>query len=290
MSIAIVIPTFNRKNHLRKLLENLAQQVGVKEMYQIVVVVDGSTDGTTEMLSNEFPDTHVVNGTGQWFWTKSLNEGIKFAKSLGCKGVLHLNDDLTVPETYLSALEISVAAHPDTIIGSLCLTAEKHPRIFFAGVERINWCTTRRKHYFKTFSPYDESVHKGTRPSCELPGRGMYLPTSVIEKTGLLDEVRFPQYKSDTDLTLTAVERNIKVIIDYDLVLYNQVDLTGAGASFKKEPIVQFIRGFKGVHAHNSLICDWRFYKKHSKCFFIWSFMISNLRKVGTYFRVNLFS
>lgn len=290
MSIAIVIPTFNRKSHLRKLLENLAEQVDITGTYEIVVVVDGSTDGTNEMLSEEFTDVHVVNGTGQWFWTKSLNEGIKFAKSLGCKGVLHLNDDLTVPLTYLSALETAIQLHPNAIIGSLCLTAEEQPRVFFAGVERINWCTTRRKHYFRTFSSYDESVHQGTRPSCELPGRGMYIPTSVTDKIGLLDEARFPQYKSDTDLTLTAVKHNVNVIIDYGLILYNEVDLTGAGASFKKESFVRFLKGFKGVHAHNSFICDWRFYKKHSKCFFIWSVMISNLRKIGTYFRVNLFS
>ncbi len=290
MSIAVVIPTFNRKDHLLKLLQNLAQQVGFREKYELIVVVDGSTDGTLEMLSEYFPNVHIVNGDGNWFWTRSLNEGIRFARTIGCEGVMHLNDDLTVPSDYLHRLERSVHRHPKSVIGSLCLTSESPRRVFFAGVQEINWCTTKRKHYFKPFSNYDPDVHRGTRPVCELPGRGMYLPMEVIDEIGPLNEATFPQYKSDSDITLRAVENGVNVIIDYDLILFTEVDLTGDGASFRKEPFLKFLRGFRNKYAHNSIVADWNFYKLHSNCFFLWSFLMSNVKKFVTYARVNVFN
>jgi glycosyltransferase involved in cell wall biosynthesis len=49
---AVVIPTFNRKDYLRKAIQSaLAQTVPV----ELVVMDDGSTDGTAEMMAAEFP-------------------------------------------------------------------------------------------------------------------------------------------------------------------------------------------------------------------------------------------
>lgn len=49
---AVVIPTFNRKDYLRKaIVSSLAQTVPV----EVVVMDDGSTDGTAEMMRAEFP-------------------------------------------------------------------------------------------------------------------------------------------------------------------------------------------------------------------------------------------
>jgi len=49
---AVVIPTFNRKDYLRKAIQSaLAQTVPV----EVVVMDDGSSDGTAEMMRAEFP-------------------------------------------------------------------------------------------------------------------------------------------------------------------------------------------------------------------------------------------
>ena len=72
--LSIVIPTFNRKQPLSILLNQFKGQKITGIEYKIVVVVDGSTDGTLEMLSSEFPEVFVVKGSGNWWFTKSMNE------------------------------------------------------------------------------------------------------------------------------------------------------------------------------------------------------------------------
>jgi len=50
-SISVVIPTRNRRLLLRSCLESLARQTISSDEFEVIVVVDGSTDGTEEMLS-----------------------------------------------------------------------------------------------------------------------------------------------------------------------------------------------------------------------------------------------
>lgn len=59
-TITAVIPSWNRREELRACLDSLRKQQGV--MLEIVVADDGSTDGTLEMVKEEFPEVVVVSG------------------------------------------------------------------------------------------------------------------------------------------------------------------------------------------------------------------------------------
>lgn len=50
LKISVVIPTFNRRDLLRDLLEAFSRQTLPPGDFEVIVVVDGSTDGTWEML------------------------------------------------------------------------------------------------------------------------------------------------------------------------------------------------------------------------------------------------
>ena len=61
--VYIIIPVHNRKQITLKCLENLDKS-GDLQQYHVVVVDDGSTDGTTEAINNLFPDVKVLPGDG----------------------------------------------------------------------------------------------------------------------------------------------------------------------------------------------------------------------------------
>src|SRR5258705_1835881 len=90
-SIYIIIPVHNRKEFTRNCLYSLERQT--RPCHQIIVVDDGSTDGTSEMLAKEFPGVIVLSGDGSLFWTAAINLGVRLALTLGAEYVLTLNND-----------------------------------------------------------------------------------------------------------------------------------------------------------------------------------------------------
>src|SRR6185295_5128576 len=101
--IYIVIPVHNRKTFTRDCLRSLENQT-VANHHRIIIVDDGSQDGTDEMLSIEFPDVIVLSGNGNLFWTAAINLGIRHALSLGAEYVLTLNNDTAASETFMEQM------------------------------------------------------------------------------------------------------------------------------------------------------------------------------------------
>ncbi len=89
--IYIIIPVFNRKNFTRKCLISLRNQ-SLKN-FKIIIIDDGSTDNTSEMLKNEFPEVHVIIGDGNFWWTRSINLGVKYVLENKGDYILLLNND-----------------------------------------------------------------------------------------------------------------------------------------------------------------------------------------------------
>ena len=92
--IIVLIPIHNRIDFTRSCLTSLKNQK-FKD-FQIIIVDDGSTDGSSEMLRDEFPEVKVINGDGNWWWTKSINVGIRDSIDLNPDYYLLLNNYLVV--------------------------------------------------------------------------------------------------------------------------------------------------------------------------------------------------
>lgn len=98
--IFIVIPVYNRKALTRGCLYSLQQQTDNE--FRIIVVDDGSTDGTDKMIQNEFPNITLLKGDGNLWWTGAVNKAVQHVLS-ECQledYILLLNDDLVVPPDY----------------------------------------------------------------------------------------------------------------------------------------------------------------------------------------------
>ncbi len=52
LQLSVVLPTYNRKAQLMKVIEGLEKQTFAKEKFEVVVVSDGSTDDTNDYLSH----------------------------------------------------------------------------------------------------------------------------------------------------------------------------------------------------------------------------------------------
>jgi GT2 family glycosyltransferase len=250
IKIGAVIPTFNRVNSLRQILSCLQQQQPPITLTPIVVV-DGSTDGTLEMLAKEFPAAAIVHGDGNWWYTRSINEGIRKARQLDCTHILTLNDDLTFQPDYIATIvNDHQTTGPESVIGSISLSATTPRLITFSGVSKVT-PTLKEYNYLPKFSPVDENALSGLRPSIVLSGRGILYPITIFDRFGLYDE-RLVQYSSETDFTYTASRNGIPVMISYNARVYENVRLTSAGAVYNNPSLRAVLRSFRNKYSINS--------------------------------------
>lgn len=78
MKILAIFTCYNRKNLTKQSIETLRENQNIT--FDYVVVNDGSTDGTAEMLAAQ-PDTiDIINGDGGLFWNRGMYEAIKHTK------------------------------------------------------------------------------------------------------------------------------------------------------------------------------------------------------------------
>lgn len=245
--IAVIIATFNRSSYLETLLNQLFSQKDIDHINLIpVIVIDGSTDGTKEMLINKFSGVKILNGPGDWWWTKSVNEGIKFSiKNHNPDYILLLNDDSQVESDYISSLfnEIKIAGD-NSIIGSISVTDKEPARISFSGVKKTDWVKLKSYHYHKGFEYLKNVPSSGLFPTYALNGRGTIANVAVFNELNYLDEVAFPQYHSDDDFALRAWKKGHNVFVSYACKIIDRTHDTSAGTAFRQDGFIIFFKSF----------------------------------------------
>jgi len=74
MKISVIIPTFNRLDLLKRAIDSVLNQ-SIKP-YDIIVVDDGSTDGTSEMIQHKYKSINLI---------QQKNSGVSAARNNGIK-------------------------------------------------------------------------------------------------------------------------------------------------------------------------------------------------------------
>lgn len=231
--IYIVIPVFNRKHFTKECLLSLRKQTNTS--FKVIVVDDGSTDGTADMLAQEFPEVEVLFGDGGLFWTASVNMGIKHALQHGAEYVMTLNNDLEAAPDFIQNTYKWMAEKPNAILGALEMDAATREPAF--GGEVIDFKLNKVRYLLQEL-PKEKQV--GLHQVSQLPGRGLLIPRAVFEKIGLLDQDNFPHYVADYDFTHTALRNGFELYCNYDAKLYTYPEESGERKNRQSKSIKNF--------------------------------------------------
>ncbi len=92
IEVSVVVPTYNRLDRLQRVLSCLEGQTYPRDRYEVIVVSDGSTDGTAEYLRALTQDMHLK-------YVQQENQGPAAARNQGMRMaagaiVLFLDDDV----------------------------------------------------------------------------------------------------------------------------------------------------------------------------------------------------
>lgn len=113
MQLSVVIPTYNRRKLLARTLPTILEQTYPPDKYEVIIVVDGSTDGTVDLLRQFHPSCGFrileQRNCGQ---AAAENAGLRAAKG---DLVLFLDDDLLC-DPYLVAEHIAVHKSAENLV------------------------------------------------------------------------------------------------------------------------------------------------------------------------------
>ena len=244
LKIAVIIPSFNRKDHLTEVLTDLRHQTGAGFELKTYAVIDGSTDGSFEEVNQYFPEVTIVPGSGDWYYTRCINEGVKAAASYEPDLLLLLNDDISIQHSYMLYMLGGLLQQDNTcIMGSLSVTMDEEHRVTFAGIKNIEWWRLKWVNHVTPMSKVDLNELSGVHPSKVLPGRGLLIPYTLFQHLDMFDE-KLPQYGSDDDFCLRASKQGIDVLVNYDAVVYSHHKLTGAGNKVHRSSPMDILKAF----------------------------------------------
>lgn len=266
--VFIVIAVFNRKELTRACLESLLQQD--YPSFQIIVVDDGSTDGTADMLHTHFPAVTVLPGTGDLWWTGATNKGIEHVlhtlQAPENAFILTLNNDLVVNPDYLKQLARVSREQAPCIVGSPSVDIA-NGKLSSAGVQWNRYIASYRYtvHRVANLKELQQKYPEGWLPSDLLPGRGVLIPLPAFHRLGLYDIRNFPQYMADEDFSFRCKKGGYTVCIATKAVVYSHVKETGLKEISMRKSLRAVIReNFLSIRSTNNLPIRWKWARKHT--------------------------
>jgi GT2 family glycosyltransferase len=128
LSVSVVVPSFQGKQRLAKLLRAFEQQQTECE-WEVVVVLDGSTDGSAEFLANYNGPVNltVVPREENLGRSATLNEGFALAKN---QVLVRCDDDLEPAPNYIDAFSKLLTEIPNA--GVIGLYRNNYPKTAYS--------------------------------------------------------------------------------------------------------------------------------------------------------------
>jgi GT2 family glycosyltransferase len=275
--IYIVIPVFNRSQFTRDCLDSLRKQSN--QNFKVIVVDDGSTDGTDKMLEKEYPEVVVLKGDGNLWWTASVNMGIDWALKQGAAYVMTMNNDVIAPQEYIENMFKWIKIKPEAVMGSVEIDANTK-KINFGG-QRINWATGS---YLSLLDILPDDQQKGLHAVTHLPGRGLLIPRKVFEKIGLFDQKVFPHYMADLDFTHKILRHGFEMYCNYDARLFTYPQESGDSAIRRKKSLKNYYNHLFSIKGGGNLRnFTWYAFKNCPKKYLPSYLMVGYFRRIGGY-------
>lgn len=168
---------------------------------EIVLVDNGSADGSAQKVAAEFPEVRLITNETNLGFPAGNNVAIRDALARNPDYFLLLNNDTLVAPDFLSKL-VAVAESDETIgiVNPKILYFEPSDRYWYAGGFYKPWWNTGRVRgeNRRDVGKYDE-----TREITFATGCALLIKTKVVRRIGLLDETYFLGYE-DLDWTVRA--------------------------------------------------------------------------------------
>ncbi len=165
--VSVIIPTYNRRELLPRALRSVLLQENV--IYEVIVIDDGSTDGTGEMVRKDFPQASYFHQENQGP-SAARNRGIEKARG---EWIAFLDsDDEWLPGKLLAQLDFF----------------QQNPGLKIAQTEEIWIRDGKRVNPMTKHKKYGGWIFEKCLPLCVISPSAVMIHRDLFEEVGLFDE------------------------------------------------------------------------------------------------------
>lgn len=199
-NLAVLITCFNRKEITIDCLNSVFESTSFEHFnFEVFLVDDGSTDGTSDAVKTQFPTVNIIQGTGELYWNGGMILAWESAaRSKKFDFYLWLNDDTNVYQnSFIDLINTSISFENESIVIGSTNSSPTEKIITYGG--RLASGGLIAPNSFPKMCDY-------------FNGNIVLVPQSVFKKLGFLDR-RFRHALGDFDYGLRARKAEIKSYI-----------------------------------------------------------------------------
>lgn len=238
MDVSIIIVNYNTKNLTRNCINSIFEHT--KDIqFEVLLSDNGSTDGSIEMLKNEFPEVKLILNNENLGFGKANNRALKIAQG---KYILYLNSDTFLLNNAVKLFfDYWENSADKEVIGALgCNLLSKKMKIIFSAERRfpnsvgiiktniVTLCETYLQIFYKALpSIYSFTIKRLEGEVGYVCGADLFVKNDNNAK---FDE-KFFMYCEETDLQFKLMKQHKKrLIIDGPKIIH----LEGASSNKTK--------------------------------------------------------
>ena len=184
MSIAVVIPTFNRAHVISRALDSVLRQTYAAD--EIIVVDDGSNDGTVPLVTQKYPDVNLIQ--------LNKNHGVSHARNCGIN---------SAGSEWIALLDSDDEWQADKLAAQI-KALKKEPECKICHSDEIWIRNDRHLNQKKKHAKRGGWIFQNCLPLCAISPSAAVIHRSVFEDVGVFDETLPACEDYDLWLRITA--------------------------------------------------------------------------------------
>lgn len=223
-SVAVIIVTWNQREMVLDCLASLDELNYPSDMLEVVVVDNGSSDGTAAAIHDRFPQVVVKENHKNLGFAEGNNVGIRHALGLHPDYICLLNNDTVVTPDFIVRLVEETEGEKSVGMAGPKMYFFDPPDMVFAAGSLVDWkegklnqrgIRQREGIVGPLFSDGPEDVDF-------IIGCGVLIKREVLEQIGLFDSRYFLNFE-DVDLCIRAHRAGYRVRYTPRAVLFHKV-------------------------------------------------------------------
>lgn len=218
--VSVIIPTHNRRKKLIRLINSVMRSRCPTCDIETIVIDDGSTDGTFEVVRKLFPRIKILRSNVELLPSACRNLGVKSSNG---NYIFLIDDDNVLDEKTISELINAFTKHENIgLAGPISCYYTDSGKIFCAG-GRLNPPIFSPVHIGQGSSVDDFSDKRLIE--CDYVPNAFMIEKTVIDDVGLFDE-RFRIAWEEADFAMRIKKRGYKIVVSTAARVFHDVPAT----------------------------------------------------------------